>query len=208
MDIGSSQVTAFTDGNGDNLAITDANDIGAVPAGVQPIDSIVSPDGQKAVLTIWGGGIPANGVDDIKIVGSAAIFCGPAEEMTADRAGIRVTGGETFNVQPFRVVTSRGDGRIEFELRYLKSAAFIREVSISTPAGKLASVGTVIQESSGQEWVWKGDFLLPLRGEKVDLTVSYLPIERVDTIPFDLTVGLAFGTPPSNPVLRWLKKLL
>ena len=95
---------------------------------------------------------------------------------------------------------------MEFELRYLKSAAFIREVSIATPAGKLASVGTVIQESAGQEWVWKGDFLLPLRADKVDLRVSYLPIQRVDTVPFDLEVGVAFGTPPTNPVLRWLKK--
>ncbi len=206
LDTESSHLTALVDGKGVNLAVTDANDIGAVPAGIQPADSFVSPDGQKAVVTVWGGGIPSNGVDEITVRGSAAVFCGPAETINVDREGIRVAGGETFNVQPFRVVTSRGDGRMEFELRCLKSAAFIREVSISTPAGKLASVGAGNQVSSGQEWLWRGDFLLPLRADKVNLTVSYLPIARVDQVPFDLTVGLAFGTPPSNSVMRWLKK--
>ena len=208
LDVESSRVMSFVDGAGANLAISDAADIGAVPAGIQPQECSVSADGQKAVVTIWGGGLPATGVDQIKVSGTVAIFCGPSDELSVDWAGVRATGGETFNVQPFRVVTFRGEDHLELELRYLKSAAFIRDVSIATPAGQLASVGTGSQVSSGDEWVWKGDFLLPPRASSVHLTVRYLPISKVETVPFDQTVGLAFGAPTTNPLFRWVKKFL
>lgn len=207
LDFDSSKITTLVDGKGNNLAISDTMDVGGAP-GIQPDSSVVSADGQKAVLDIWGGGIPANGEDSLRVAGSAVIFCGPPEERSVDRTEVRLAGGETFNVQPFRVVTARTDEGFQIELRYLKSTAYIRGVTLEAADGPLAAVQPGTQTSAGPEWAWRGDFRLPARGDKATLTIRYLPIDKVDTVPFDVTVGVAFGTPPSNPILRWLKRAL
>ena len=207
FDFDGSRVTALVDGDGHNLEASDTMDSGGAP-GIQPEGSMVSPDGQKAGLEVWGGGLPANGVDSVRVAGSAVIFCGPPEELSVDRTQVRLAGGETFNVQPFRVVTSRTDDGFEVELRYLKSTAYVRGVTLDADDGPMEVLHPGRQSSAGQEWSWRGDFKMPARGDQVTLTVRYLPIDKVETVPFDVTVGVAFGTPPSNPIVRWLRRAL
>lgn len=207
IDFDSSRVTALVDGDGHNLEVSDTMDTGGAP-GIQPDGSTVSPDGQKAVLDVWGGGLPANEADTLRVAGSVVIFCGPSEELSVDRTQVRLAGGETFNVQPFRVVTTRTDEGFQVELRYLKSTAYVRGVTLDADNGPMDVLHPGRQSSAGQEWSWRGDFKIPSHGDQVTLTVRYLPIDKVETVPYDVTVGVAFGTPPSNPIVRWLRRAL
>lgn len=206
IDFGGCRLTTFVDGTGIGLGLDDTVSNGEAVVGIQP-DSQVSLDGEKAVLTIWGGGLPAKGAEEIRVAGSASIFCGPAELSSADRTDVRLAGGETFNVQPFRVVTTRDAGILQVELRYLKTAAYVKDVILATPAGSLPPAGKVTLGSSGEEWVWRGEFLLPPRGDRGTITVRYLPIEKVEAVPFDVTAGIGFNVPSRNPVVRWLKRV-
>lgn len=205
LDLQATRITAFADDRGATLATSDAPER---PAGLQAAGSFVSSNGGQAVLSVWGGELPGKGAHGLRITGSAAIFCGSSGELSADRADVRFRGGETFNVQPFRVVTSRDGELLGIELRYLKSAAYVSGVTVSGADGPLTLTGESGQASAGDEWVWRGRFVVPPRGEAGAISVRYLPIERVETIPFDLSAGLAFKPPPTNPILRWLKRYL
>jgi hypothetical protein len=105
-------------------------------------------------------------------------------------------------------VTARTDEGFQIELRYLKSTAYVRGVTLDAANGALEVLHPGRQSSAGQEWSWRGDFKVPAGADQVTLTVRYLPIDKVQTVPFDATVGVAFGTPPSNPIVRWLRRAL
>jgi hypothetical protein len=222
FDFTACKITTFTDDEGGNLALRDASGVGEDGAGIQSAGSVISADGTSALVRIWGGGLPSNGADEIHVTGDIAMFCGPDQEETVDRADVRLAGGETFNVQPFRVVTSRGDQTLQLELRYLRNAALVRGVSVTSTAGRLPPARDPEQTAMGEEWVWRGEFVLPparpakpksSKGaaapqDTATISVGYLPIKRVEQVPFDITVGIGFKTPPANPLLRWLRRFI
>lgn len=206
LDFEASKITKVVDGRDHSLLVPNLDS--DLTEGVQSNGSLVSDDGETAVLTVWGRGLPHRAAQEIHIAGTAALLCGALEESSADRADVRLSGGETFNLTPFRVVTRREDDVFHVELRCLKSAASIRNIYLTTTNGQLAAIDSPVQVGNDREWLWRGKFSVVGRVDKAWLSVRYLPVEKIETVPFDLSVGLAFQTPSRNPIARWLRRFL
>ena len=204
LDLEQSQVSRFADDRE-----TDFTEGSSPSQRLIASESRISGDGRQAVLAVWAPRLPASGADQLVISGNAVFACGKAEETTVDRTEIRLTGGETYNIQPFRVVTFRpGTGGFAVELRYLKSSARVIAATLNAPGLVLNEAPDVKLEASGEEWVRRSLFPMPPDAKTATLSVRFLPIEKMETVPFEVRNALAFGKITTNPILRWLKRFL